>query len=97
MRGRVPVGKLARFSYVEAFGSQSHKTANEPRRVNMSKLDDKDLTKVAAGGPNIADLEPDTGDSGSIDAAGDDDDNTVDFPGHGGGTGPPGPRAVDQG
>ncbi len=49
MRGRVPVGELARFSHVRAFGNQSHKTANEPRRMNMSKVDDKDLNKIAAG------------------------------------------------
>ena len=54
----------------------------------MSKLDDKDLTKVAAGGPGSnEDLEPDTGDSGSIapQRDGDDDDGTEDLPGRGGG------------
>ena len=52
----------------------------------MNKLDDKDLTKVAAGGPgsNLENLEPDTVDSGS-DAPNIDDDGTHDLPGRGGG------------
>ena len=56
----------------------------------MSKLDDKDLTKVAAGGPgsNLEDVEPDTGDSEPKAPAkdgGDDDDGIHDLPGRGGG------------
>ena len=55
----------------------------------MSKLDDKDLTKVAAGGSgsNLEDLEPDTEDLGSNAAQRDRgaDENIVDLPGRGGG------------
>ncbi len=55
----------------------------------MNKLDDKDLTKVAAGGPgsNLEDLETDTVDSGSNapDIDDDNDDGIHDLPGRGGG------------
>ncbi len=66
----------------------------------MSKLKDKDLTKVAAGGPgnNYEDLEPDTGDlawdpdqDGGGGGGGNRDD-IEDLPGRGGGT-----RGVEQG
>ncbi len=54
----------------------------------MSKLDDKDLTEVAAGGSgsNLENLEPDTGDLGAnADQRDRDDENIVDLPGRGGG------------
>ncbi len=55
----------------------------------MSKLDDKDLTKVAGGGAdgNLEDLEPDSVDSGSDgpNIPDDNNDGIHDLPGRGGG------------
>ena len=55
----------------------------------MTKLDDKDLTKVAAGehGGSLGDAEPDTGDSGSqpVQVDGGDEGDIHDLPGRGGG------------
>ena len=63
----------------------------------MSKLDDKDLTKVAGGGPgtDLEDLGPqkDRGSGGGgSSGSGDDDDGIEDLPGRGGGS-----RGVEQG